>query len=180
MNEIQKEMSSDEIEYIPKKKNETIPCKLCTDHFINKKELLLHYINIHKYKPLIENNLNNNQEKKIELSIQNITIMNNILKCVYCNKILSRIDNLKRHEETCKKKKEIHNKEFHKKEQQKQIIYKQEMQEKIMKLEEIHKKELQETIKKLEEIHKQELEKFKNNMINLIDHNNINKKVIEI
>ena len=67
-------------------------CEICKHDYSSYKSRWLHIKKYHK-----------NNEKKITQSTQKNS---EEFQCVYCDKILSRSDNLKRHEKTCKKKDE--------------------------------------------------------------------------
>ena len=81
-------------------------CKRCFIKFNQKIDIQRH---INRKKPCIRI-LESYKYKEEELKSLSLTIIscNNQeqyqLKCNYCNKILSRIDNLKRHEDKCKNK----------------------------------------------------------------------------
>jgi len=82
-------------------------CNLCNKFYASASSLCNHNKKFHK----IETNNNTSNLPQNNLFLPQDTSINhnkkNKLECVYCNKILSRYDNLKRHEKICKNKNNI-------------------------------------------------------------------------
>jgi len=85
----------------------TFLCEICNKKYITNSGFWKHN---NKYHNSIQNNTSLNITQKSSLITQKSSLNTqksslNKLECIYCNKILSRIDNLKRHEDKCKNKK---------------------------------------------------------------------------
>ena len=92
LKELQKEMNSEELEVLPEIKNcDMVECKYCDTVHTSNYELNIHLVNCEKYIEITKNLSKENDSKYI---------------CKSCNKNLSRLDNLKRHEKICKAKNE--------------------------------------------------------------------------
>ncbi len=84
-------------------------CKTCDKQYVSYKSLWNHNKKFHTPQKTSNYYFTPQKSSKSELSkpIENIT--SNNLNCKYCNKLCSRLDNLKRHENTCKNKNDIIN-----------------------------------------------------------------------
>jgi hypothetical protein len=141
-------------------------CKQCKKQYSSYKSLWNHNTKYHTPQKTSNYYFTPQKSSKSELSkpIENIT--SNNLNCKYCNKLCSRLDNLKRHENTCKNKNDIINEnEILKKENE---MFKKEFDN--------MKSQLLQLINQ-NKIHPKTLQKINNNISNS-NNNNSNNKII--
>jgi hypothetical protein len=126
-------------------------CKICNKNYKSKQSLCNHNRRFHKYTP--QNNSNIPQFTSI-LPQNNSKKINKMVRCKYCNKKFSRLDNMNRHMKICK----------HKLKSDKEQKYKDE----IKKL----KERLRDKMNKNCKMHYKTLQKINNQLNNNITKNN--------
>jgi hypothetical protein len=141
-------------------------CDICKKNYSSYKSRWLHIKKYHNDIKLKNTSDASDLVSKLPQNPQNISK----LTCVYCNKELSRLDNLKRHEKNCKLSKVEINK-INKLEKQNDEMKKQndEMQKQI--------EELKELIQKSMKIHPKTLQKI-NNQLNMNNNGVINNNFV--
>lgn len=139
-------------------------CNICDKLYKSYKTLWKHNKDFHTSKNL---NLSSNTSKSTNFPQK--STRENLLECKFCNKKLSRLDNLKRHEKICKVKIEKINENNNMSQNEKELFEK-------FKKQFIEDKKVRNELLKSLKINPQQIQKI-NNQLNLNQQNNINNNI---